>query len=72
MAGADSPIRTLQALISGSSDLDVKDWRTHTELENYTVHDPQIRWFWTVVEAMDSAMKVCPDQRLISDLYDRG
>jgi hypothetical protein len=47
-----------QALISGSSDLDVKDWRTHTELENYTVHDPQIRWFWTVVEAMDASMKV--------------
>ncbi|KAL7416703.1 hypothetical protein BDY24DRAFT_428296 [Mrakia frigida] len=47
----------LEALISGSSQLDVADWRKHTELENYTVHDPQIKWLWTVVENWDDAMR---------------
>ena len=43
----------LELLISGLPDIDVDDWRNHTEYHNYTVSSPQIQWFWRAVRSFD-------------------
>lgn len=43
----------LELLISGLPDIDIDDWRVHTELTGYLPSSPQIQWFWRCVRAMD-------------------
>jgi E3 ubiquitin-protein ligase HUWE1 len=44
----------LELLISGLPEIDVDDWRAHTEYHNYNVNSPQITWFWRVVRGMSN------------------
>ncbi|KAL9104763.1 MAG: hypothetical protein Q9163_000313 [Psora crenata] len=43
----------LELLISGLPDIDVDDWKNHTEYHNYQVASPQIQWFWRAVRSFD-------------------
>ena len=43
----------LELLISGLPDIDVDDWKNHTEYHNYTAASPQIQWFWRAVRSFD-------------------
>jgi len=40
-------------LISGLPDIDVDDWKNHTEYHNYSASSPQIQWFWRAVRSFD-------------------
>ncbi|KAH8177927.1 HECT-domain (ubiquitin-transferase) domain-containing protein [Sarocladium implicatum] len=43
----------LELLISGLPDIDVDDWKSNTEYQNYTPSSQQIQWFWRVVRSFD-------------------
>ena len=43
----------LELLISGLPDIDVDDWKTHTEYHNYQAVSAQIQWFWRAVRSFD-------------------
>ncbi|EFW98561.1 ubiquitin-protein ligase [Grosmannia clavigera kw1407] len=43
----------LELLISGLPDIDIDDWRSHTEYHNYNAASPQIQWFWRAVRSFD-------------------
>ena len=43
----------LELLISGLPEIDVDDWKNHTEYHNYQVSSPQIQWFWRAVRSFD-------------------
>lgn len=43
----------LELLISGLPDIDVDDWKNHTEYHNYQASSPQIQWFWRAVRSFD-------------------
>jgi E3 ubiquitin-protein ligase HUWE1 len=43
----------LELLISGLPDIDVDDWKNHTDYTNYTAAAPQIQWFWRAVMSFD-------------------
>ncbi|KAL9132102.1 MAG: hypothetical protein Q9217_000138 [Psora testacea] len=43
----------LELLISGLPDIDVDDWKNHTEYHNYQAASPQIQWFWRAVRSFD-------------------
>ncbi|KAK4152026.1 hypothetical protein C8A00DRAFT_35292 [Chaetomidium leptoderma] len=43
----------LELLISGLPDIDVDDWKSHTEYHNYTAASQQIQWFWRAVRSFD-------------------
>lgn len=38
----------MELLIGGIADIDVEDWKKHTDYRGYTEQDPVIRNFWTV------------------------
>ncbi len=40
--------RELELLIGGIADIDVEDWKKHTDYRGYTEQDEVIRNFWTV------------------------
>ncbi|EXJ88976.1 E3 ubiquitin-protein ligase HUWE1 [Capronia epimyces CBS 606.96] len=44
----------LELLISGLPEIDVDDWKAHTEYHNYTANSPQVIWFWRVVRNMSN------------------
>ena len=44
----------LELLISGLPEIDVDDWRAHTDYHNYTANSPQITWFWRTVRGMSN------------------
>lgn len=44
-------------LESAAPDVDISDWKLHTEYSGYTPECEQVRWFWRAVEEMT------PDQR---------
>ncbi|OAP58171.1 E3 ubiquitin-protein ligase HUWE1 [Fonsecaea erecta] len=44
----------LELLISGLPEIDVDDWRAHTEYHNYTANSPQVTWFWRIVRGMSN------------------
>lgn len=46
--------RELEMLIGGMSDIDVKDWKAHTEYRKYTEDDQTVKWFWQAVESFDN------------------
>ncbi|KAL2313625.1 E3 ubiquitin-protein ligase pub3 [Schizosaccharomyces pombe] len=41
--------RELELLIGGISDVDVEDWKSHTEYRTYIATDPVIKWFWEII-----------------------
>jgi E3 ubiquitin-protein ligase HUWE1 len=41
----------LELLISGLPDIDIDDWKSNTEYQNYTASSPQIQWFWRAVRS---------------------
>ncbi|GAA6048825.1 hypothetical protein JCM3770_003640 [Rhodotorula araucariae] len=43
--------RELELLISGLPDVDVEDWRAHTDLVSYTHSDPIISYFWRALRS---------------------
>ena len=43
----------LELLISGLPEIDVDDWKSNTELHNFTAAAPQIQWFWRAVRSFD-------------------
>lgn len=43
----------LELLISGLPDIDVDDWKGHTEYHNYSASSAQIQWFWRAVRSFD-------------------
>ncbi|KIX02120.1 uncharacterized protein Z518_08059 [Rhinocladiella mackenziei CBS 650.93] len=44
----------LELLISGLPEIDVDDWRAHTEYHNYNANSPQVTWFWRIVRGMSN------------------
>lgn len=40
-------------MISGLPEIDVDDWKSHTEYQNYSASSPQIQWFWRAVRSYD-------------------
>ncbi|KAJ1653781.1 hypothetical protein IWQ61_006162, partial [Dispira simplex] len=45
--------RELELLIGGMSDIDVDDWKKHTDYRGYTESDQVIQWFWQCVRGWD-------------------
>ncbi|KAK4140702.1 uncharacterized protein C8A04DRAFT_31792 [Dichotomopilus funicola] len=43
----------LELLISGLPDIDVDDWKSNTEYQNYNAASQQIQWFWRAVRSFD-------------------
>ncbi|KAL8679036.1 MAG: hypothetical protein Q9186_004664 [Xanthomendoza sp. 1 TL-2023] len=43
----------LELLISGLPDIDVDDWKNHSEYHNYSASSSQIQWFWRAVRSFD-------------------
>jgi hypothetical protein len=40
--------RELELLIGGMADIDIEDWKKHTEYKGYSADDITIQWFWKV------------------------
>lgn len=49
--------RELELLIGGISEIDVDDWKKHTDYRGYTENDEVIQWFWKCVRSWDSEQK---------------
>ncbi|KAG9244021.1 hypothetical protein BJ878DRAFT_422297 [Calycina marina] len=43
----------LELLISGLPEIDVDDWKSNTEYQNYSASSPQIQWFWRAIRSYD-------------------
>jgi E3 ubiquitin-protein ligase HUWE1 len=41
----------LELLISGLPDIDVDDWKSNTEYQNYGASSTVVQWFWRVVRS---------------------
>lgn len=62
--------RELELLIGGMADIDVEDWKKHTDYRGYNPSDEVVGWFWKCVSAWPAEKKVrlafsplwiCPD-----------
>lgn len=40
--------RELELLIGGIAEIDVDDWKKHTDYRGYTEQDDVVQWFWKV------------------------
>lgn len=49
--------RELELLIGGISEIDVDDWKKHTDYRGYSENDEVIQWFWKCVRSWDSEQK---------------
>ncbi|KAI8342036.1 E3 ubiquitin-protein ligase RSP5 [Chlamydoabsidia padenii] len=49
--------RELELLVGGIAEIDVDDWKKHTDYRGYTEQDDVIQWFWTCVRSWDSEKK---------------
>ncbi|KAG8528062.1 uncharacterized protein KY384_006978 [Bacidia gigantensis] len=49
--------RELELLIGGIADIDVDDWKKHTDYRGYTEQDQVIRNFWTIIRSWDAEQK---------------
>ncbi|KAI8928486.1 hypothetical protein BC831DRAFT_448115, partial [Entophlyctis helioformis] len=49
--------RELELLIGGIADIDVDDWKKHTDYRGYKEDDEVIQWFWKSVRTWDSEKK---------------
>ncbi|KAJ2507674.1 hypothetical protein H4217_008737, partial [Coemansia sp. RSA 1939] len=46
--------RELELLIGGLDEIDIEDWKKHTDYRGYTESDQVVQWFWKFVNGMDS------------------
>ncbi|KAJ1742116.1 hypothetical protein LPJ68_002224 [Coemansia sp. RSA 1086] len=46
--------RELELLIGGLAEIDLNDWKKHTDYRGYTESDQVVQWFWKFVSEMDS------------------
>lgn len=44
-------------MIGGISDIDISDWKKHTEYRTYKESDIQVQWFWEIISGWDSEKK---------------
>ncbi|TIA76152.1 hypothetical protein E3P91_00019 [Wallemia ichthyophaga] len=42
--------RELELLIGGMAEIDIEDWKKHTDYRGYTESDQVVQWFWNVVK----------------------
>ncbi|CAO0794159.1 unnamed protein product [Mucor circinelloides] len=49
--------RELELLIGGIAEIDVDDWKKHTDYRGYTEQDDVIQWFWQCIRTWDSEKK---------------
>ncbi|KAF2759773.1 putative E3 ubiquitin-protein ligase hula [Pseudovirgaria hyperparasitica] len=49
--------RELELLIGGIADIDVEDWKKHTDYRGYTENDEVIKNFWQCIRSWDSEQK---------------
>ncbi|KAI9822741.1 MAG: hypothetical protein M1832_002974 [Thelocarpon impressellum] len=49
--------RELELLIGGITEIDVDDWKKHTDYRGYTESDEVIRHFWTCISGWDAEQK---------------
>lgn len=46
--------RELELLIGGMSEIDVDDWKVHTDYRGYNPSDEVITWFWKAIHSWAS------------------
>ena len=51
--------RELELLIGGIADIDVEDWKKHTDYRGYTEQDEVIKHFWTVRTRVHLSYLIC-------------
>lgn len=49
--------RELELLIGGIAEIDVEDWKKHTDYRGYQESDEVIKWFWQCVSEWDNEQK---------------
>lgn len=49
--------RELELLIGGIADIDVEDWKKHTDYRGYQEQDEVIQHFWKVIRSWDAEQK---------------
>ncbi|ABN66114.2 predicted protein [Scheffersomyces stipitis CBS 6054] len=49
--------RELELLIGGLAEIDVEDWKKHTDYRGYQESDQVIQWFWKCIKEWDSEQK---------------
>uniref|UniRef100_A0A060T4D3 E3 ubiquitin-protein ligase n=1 Tax=Blastobotrys adeninivorans TaxID=409370 RepID=A0A060T4D3_BLAAD len=49
--------RELELLIGGIADIDVDDWKKHTDYRGYSESDEVVQWFWKCIRNMDAEQK---------------
>ncbi|CAN3361037.1 E3 ubiquitin-protein ligase Rsp5p [Diutina catenulata] len=49
--------RELELLIGGLAEIDVDDWKKHTDYRGYQESDQVIQWFWQCIKEWDSEQK---------------
>lgn len=49
--------RELELLIGGITEIDVDDWKKHTDYRGYTENDEVIKHFWTCIRSWDAEQK---------------
>lgn len=47
-------ISYFKLLIGGISDIDIADWKKHTDHRGYTETDEVVQWFWICIESWDT------------------
>ncbi|KAJ1504214.1 NEDD4 E3 ubiquitin-protein ligase [Coelomomyces lativittatus] len=46
--------RELELLIGGLSEIDLDDWKKHTEYRGYSEKDEVVKWFWLCIQSWDN------------------
>ncbi|KAJ3106871.1 hypothetical protein HDU97_005358 [Phlyctochytrium planicorne] len=49
--------RELELLIGGLAEMDVEDWKKHTDYRGYTENDDVVQWFWKYVRNLEAEKK---------------
>ncbi|KAJ3115576.1 hypothetical protein HDU96_000400 [Phlyctochytrium bullatum] len=49
--------RELELLIGGLAEMDVDDWKKHTDYRGYTENDEVVQWFWKYVRSLEAEKK---------------
>ena len=60
--------RELELLIGGIADIDVEDWKKHTDYRGYTEQDEVIKNFWTVCQSWLSCLLCTPNLHSVSEV----
>ena len=49
--------RELELLIGGIAEIDIEDWKKHTDYRGYQESDETIQWFWKTVSEWDNEQR---------------